>query len=67
MTAPTADQRGAAWPSITREAGSIYRLNCAGVLVETGDAYPTWCEDETAARAFLRGRNFPADGPVVDL
>ncbi len=70
MTAPTAaDQRVAAWPSMPRErtAGSIYRLHIAGFLVEIGDAYPVWCEDELAARAFLRDHGFPADGPVVDF
>jgi hypothetical protein len=67
MTAPSAAARVAAWPSMSREPGSIYRLQIAGVLVEIGDAYPVWQEDEAAARRFLRATGFPANGPVVDL
>ena len=68
MSAPTAaDARVDAWPSMSRKPGSIYRLRIAGVLVEIGDAYPVWQEDEAAARRFLRDLGFPANGPVVDL
>jgi hypothetical protein len=62
MTAATA-----AWPTLTREVGSIYLLRSGGVLVETGGPYPTWRADVDAGRALLLGLGLPADGPVVDF
>ncbi len=66
MTA-IADAAVASWPSLSREPGHIYRLRIAGVLVDVGDAWPVWQEDEPTARRFLRALGFPADGPVVDF
>lgn len=68
MSAPTAaDVRVAARPVLARELGAIYLLRSGGVLVETGDAYPTWRVDVDAARALLRGLGLRADGPVIDF
>ncbi|GGN39841.1 hypothetical protein FHR83_006627 [Actinoplanes campanulatus] len=65
MTAPTtADARVASWPSITREAGTIYQLQSGGYLVEVGGDYPVFHADEDDARRFLRALGFPAGGPV---
>ncbi len=65
MTA--ADTTVAAWPTITRSPGDIYRLKSGGFLVNVGDAYPVYRHDEADARTLLRGRNLPATRPVTDL
>lgn len=66
MTAAIADTRVAAWPSLSREPGSIYRLTSGGVLVETGGSWPTWRTDVDAALDLLHGLGI-RPGPVVDF
>lgn len=65
MTA--ADATVAAWPSITRSPGDIYRLNSGGFLVEVGDTFPVFRAYEDDARRFLRHLGLPASRPVTDL
>ena len=62
MTAPAV-----VWPTLTREAGQIYRLRSGGFFVELDGTYPTWRATEDEARDLLYASGLPATGPVVDF
>jgi hypothetical protein len=63
----TADAAVAAWPSLSREPGFIYRCKSGGFFVEVDGVFPTWRPTEAAARELLADSGKPSDGPVVDF